>query len=85
MDRHAERHPQCYPIVKNAPELTVPFELETNPDGTQTALLGPGCLSRQQLADLLNELAYQRQCGGCSDCVIRTANASKYECTGSPA
>jgi hypothetical protein len=61
VNRHAERHPQPYPIVKLVPELTVPFELETNPDGTQTALLRHGCIRVEQFADLVNELARQRQ------------------------
>lgn len=82
-----DRHPQHYPIVKDAPDLPVPFELETNPDGTQTALLGPGCIDHKQLAELLNELACQRlrlRCD-CTTCVIRAVNAREYECTSSPA
>jgi hypothetical protein len=61
--RPPDRHPEPYPIVKPAPELTVPFELETNPDGTQTALLADGCIRAVEFADLVNELALQRHPG----------------------
>ncbi|XVV06311.1 hypothetical protein ACQPW3_13345 [Actinosynnema sp. CA-248983] len=75
MDSERER-PKWFRLIHVRPDLTVPLELEKNPDGTQTVHLREGILLGEPLAELINELAWQRQTGSCTVCTLRAISAA---------
>ncbi|MEU7525489.1 hypothetical protein AB0A74_07135 [Saccharothrix sp. NPDC042600] len=75
MDSERER-PEWYPLILVRRDLMGPFELVKNPDGTQTVHLCEGVVLGEPLAELINELAFQRQTGSCTDCTLRAISAA---------
>jgi hypothetical protein len=68
-----------FPTVAVVPDLDVDFELDTNPDGTQTVRLRHGLLIAEQHAALINEVASQRQRLTCPICAAELLHRAGFK------
>jgi hypothetical protein len=70
-----------FPTVAVVPDLDVDFELDTNPDGTQTVHLRHGLLIAEPHAALINEVASQRQRLTCLICAAELLHRAGFKTT----